>query len=168
MPMGESKRVPTLFLMVGLPGAGKTTLAKKLEAECPALRLTPDEWIPVLYGENLSQAKLDSVRDPVENMQWRVAAAALQLGVDVVLDFGFWGKGERDDYRARAAALGARTEICFLDVPHGELSARLAARNAALPPGTFRVSQEQLDLWSSWFEPPTAEELAHSPLFLRP
>ena len=38
--------------------------------------------------------------------------------------------------------------------------ARLAARNANLPPGTFRVSQEQLDLWSSWFEPPTADEPA--------
>ena len=160
--MAESKRTPILFLMVGLPGAGKTTLAKKLESTRPALRLTPDEWIPVLYGENLSQEKLDSVRDPVETMQWQVAAAALGLGVDVVLDFGFWGRGERDDFRARAAALGARAKVCFLDVSHAELSARLAARNANLPPGTFHVSQEQLDLWWSWFEPPTMEELENT------
>jgi len=152
-------RKPTLFLMVGLPGAGKTTLAKKLEIERPALRLTPDEWIPVLYGENLSQEKLDSVRDPVEAMQWQIAAAALRLGVDVMLDFGLWSRRERDDFRARAAALGAKAEICFLDAPHAELSARLAARNANLPPGTFHVSQEQLDLWWSWFQPPTADEL---------
>ncbi|MBI3958279.1 MAG: AAA family ATPase, partial [Chloroflexi bacterium] len=140
-------------------GAGKTTLAKKLEAERPALRLTPDEWIPVLYGENLSQEKLDSVREPVETMQWQVASAALRLGVDVVLDFGFWGRSEREDFRARAAALGAQTVICFLDISYAELSARLAARNASLPPGTFHVSQAQLDLWWSWFEPPTPDEL---------
>jgi len=152
-------RKPTLFLMVGLPGAGKTTLAKKLEIERPALRLTPDEWIPVLYGENLSQEKLDSVRDPVEAMQWQIAAAALRLGVDVMLDFGLWSRRERDDFRARAAALGAKAEICFLDVSCAELSARLAARNENLPPGTFHVSQEQLDLWWSWFQPPTADEL---------
>jgi predicted kinase len=79
--------------------------------------------------------------------------------VNVILDFGFWGRGERDDYRVRAAALGARTKICFLDVPHEGLSARLAARNAGLPPGTFHVGQAQLDLWASWFERPTVDEL---------
>ena len=150
---------PTLFLMVGLPGAGKTTLAKELEVEHDALRLTPDEWIPILYGTDLDQATLDGVRDPVERMQWQVAARALELGVNVILDFGFWGRGERNDYRARAVALGARTKICFLDVPHEELSARLAARNANLPPGTFPVTQAQLDLWASWFERPTVDEL---------
>lgn len=38
--------MPTLFLMCGLPGSGKTTLAKQLERERSALRLTPDEWLP--------------------------------------------------------------------------------------------------------------------------
>ena len=150
---------PTLFLMVGLPGSGKTTLARQLEVEHKALRLTPDEWIPILYGDDLDQEMLDGVRDPVENMQWQVAARALQLGVNVILDFGFWGRGERDDYRTRAAALGAQCKICFLDVSHEELSARLAARNANLPPGTFHVTQAQLDLWSEWFERPSADEM---------
>ena len=34
----------TLFLMVGLPGSGKTTRAKELERETGAIRFTPDEW----------------------------------------------------------------------------------------------------------------------------
>ena len=150
---------PTLFLMVGLPGAGKTTLARQLEVEYKALRLTPDEWIPILYGTDLDQPTLDGVRDPVETMQWQVAARALELGVNVILDFGFWGRGERDDYRARAATLGAQSKVCFLDVPPEELAARLAGRNANLPPGTFPVTQAQLDLWASWFERPTLDEL---------
>jgi predicted kinase len=145
--------------MVGLPGAGKTTLAKQLEAERSALRLTPDDWITPLYGPNLSGAKLDAVRDPVESVQWAVAARALSLGVDVVLDFGTWSRRERDDFRARAAALGARSEIRFLEVPRSELSARVAARNAALPPHAFHISDDQLDQWWTAFEPPTADEL---------
>lgn len=42
--------VTTLFLTVGLPGAGKTTRARQLAKEHSALRLTPDEWmIPLVY-----------------------------------------------------------------------------------------------------------------------
>jgi len=151
--------MPTLFLIIGLPGAGKTTLAMKLERERPALRLTPDESMTPLYGE-MDQAELDSRRTPVETMQWEIAAQSLRLGVDVILDWGFWSRSERDDFRSRAAALGARAELRYLDVPREVLAARLAARNANLPPGTFRVSEAQLDLFSNSFEPPTAEELA--------
>jgi predicted kinase len=77
----------------------------------------------------------------------------------VVLDFGFWGRGEREDYRARAAALGARTEVRYLDVPRDELVRRLTVRNAALPPDTFRVEISDLDLWSGLLEVPTPDEL---------
>ena len=38
----QDPRAPTLFLMVGLPAAGKTTQAKELAATHRALRLTPD------------------------------------------------------------------------------------------------------------------------------
>ena len=45
MPRPRKGVGPALvYLIVGLPGAGKTTYAKELEASAPALRLTPDEW----------------------------------------------------------------------------------------------------------------------------
>jgi predicted kinase len=145
--------------MCGLPCAGKTTLAKQIEHERSALRLTPDEWITNLFGADLSLAALDAARDPVESVLWDLAARILVLDVDVVLDFGFWSRTERDDFRARAARLGARSELHFLDVPEEELLARLATRNAQLPPGTFRIDAARLTLWSNWFEPPTMDEL---------
>jgi len=49
----------------------------------------------------------------------------------------------------------------YLDVPRDELWERLSRRNANLPPGTFAVREDQLDLWWSWFEPPTADELSN-------
>lgn len=149
----------TLLLMCGLPGAGKTTLAKRLERERRALRLTPDEWIVRLFGAGLTPPTLDWCRTPVETVQWTVAERALSLGLDVILDFGFWSRSEREEFRARARALGAGSEIHFLDVPREELLARLSARNAALPPFTFGVTEGQLDLWLSLFEPPSADEL---------
>jgi predicted kinase len=42
----------TLLLTVGLPGAGKTTRARQLATEFNALRLTPDEWMIPLFGDD--------------------------------------------------------------------------------------------------------------------
>ncbi|WP_371095634.1 AAA family ATPase [Streptomyces sanglieri] len=84
-----------LFLTCGLPGSGKTTLARRLEREWSALRLTADEWLHELHP-NLSGDELDAMRDPVERVQWSVAVRVLETGGNVVLDWGVWAREERD------------------------------------------------------------------------
>ena len=148
-------RIPTLFLLCGLPGSGKTTLAKQLETQRPALRLTPDEWMAKIVGDGFDQAK----RAAIEAVQWEIATQALRLGIDVVLDWGFWSRSERDEFRSRAKDLGAHLEIRYLDVPPDELVRRLVNRNKELPPDTFPVTPNQLEIWSRRFEAPTPDEL---------
>jgi predicted kinase len=151
--------MPTLHLIVGLPGAGKTTYAKRLEQEIHALRFSPDEWIHPLYGADIAGEALDAVRYPVEGVCWKVGSDALKLGVDVILDFGFWAKEERDDYRARAAALGVETQIHYLPATKEELKERIELRNLNLTPGELYVSTDQIEEWWAIFQPPKDEEL---------
>jgi predicted kinase len=148
--------MPTLFLMVGLPAAGKTTFARQIEREQAALRLTPDEWLARLGADAFDEG----FRAKVEALCWQVAARALELGSNVVLDFGFWSRRERDDFKARAAALGATAEIRFVDATKAELLARLRERATNSRPGEYAASEAQLDQYIGWFEPPTPEELA--------
>lgn len=145
----------TLHLLVGLPGSGKTTLARRLEIEHAALRLTPDEWMNPLFGAGESGDKRAVLE---HDLLWAVARRVLTLGVDVVLDFGFWSRQERQMYRSRAADIGVNVRLYFLDVPLEELWARLQVRNSQLPPHTFPVTREELERWNSWFEPPAADE----------
>jgi hypothetical protein len=146
-------------MLVGLPGSGKTTRAKALEAEGCALRLTPDEWIVALYGDDLDRPHRDAVRDPVEAVQWQVAKRALSLGCNVVLDWGFWSQAERRDYRRQAEALGARVRVIFLDACTDELWTRISRRDESAG-GTLGITKAELEQWSSMFEPPTDEEVS--------
>jgi predicted kinase len=147
-------------MICGLPGAGKTTLAQQLERSRAALRLCPDEWVMSLVDGTPDEEKVDRLRFPVESVQWEVAKRVLEIGVNVILENGFWTRSERDSYREQAIALGARVELHFLEVGLEELWARLERRNAILPSGTFFVTREQLELWWSLFEPPSNAELA--------
>ena len=99
--------MPTLFLICGLPGSGKTTLAKRLKRERAALRLTPDEWMAHIARDGNDEVK----RAAVEKLQWEIAQRVLSLGVNVILESGFWARNERDDFRARVAARSRRFAI---------------------------------------------------------
>lgn len=102
----------TLFLMVGLPGAGKTTRARALADEFGALRLSPDEWMIPLFGEPEASGK----RDVLEGRLVWLAMQALQLGMGVILDFGLWGRDERSSLRWLAATVGASSEVVYLPI----------------------------------------------------
>src|SRR5262245_20629632 len=134
-------------------------MAKTLEHELPALRLCPDEWITRLYGADISDEALDAARDPIEQALWDLAARVLVLGIDVILEYGFWARSERESFRRRAAQLGARSEVHYTQASEDELLDRLARRNADLPEGTFWIDKERLREWIGCFEATGADVL---------
>lgn len=152
--------MPTLYLTCGLPGSGKTSLAKVVEREASALRLTGDDWMHKLYpGISTPDAETGPCRGRVESLQWEIALRAIRLDCNVVVDWGVWSRAERDACRKEIRCIGARIVLCFLDAPIEELWQRISRRNAALPVGTFDISRSDLLRWSKLFEPPTIDEM---------
>src|SRR3972149_11735485 len=141
-----------LHLIVGLPCSGKTTLAQKLEHELPALRLTLDEWHIRLFGQDAEEPEHDARHSLIEAILWNIASRALELGTNVILDYGFWAREEREDYRLRAKQLGASSEVHFLDVSKDELFRRLEERSSQPSQESFHISVEMMNPWIEFFQ----------------
>ena len=150
--------VSKMFVMVGLPAAGKTSRACELASEWSALRLTPDEWMIPLFGQEQPEGK----RNILEGRLIWLALSALRIGVNVVLDFGVWGKDERSALRALAASVGATSELVYLQVEEEEQWRRVQARSEIDAATTFEMTKADLERWRQTFQPPDATELETS------
>ncbi len=147
---------PTLYLLVGLPGSGKTTLALEIEAERTALRLSPDEWMLPLFGAS----DPDGLRDVLEGRLLWVAHRALRGGLDVVVDFGLWGRDERAALADLARHAGARCEVLHCRVDEAERRARIDARWSESPGTTFAMDEDDHAGNLAVFVAPDLDELA--------
>ncbi len=108
---------------------------------------------------DVDDAEHDARHNLIEAIQWEIASRVLTLGANVILDFGFWGKSEREDFRARASRLGAGSEIHFLNVSEEILFERLAKRNSLLIPNTFQITESMMRSYIAIFQPPTEDEM---------
>ena len=145
----------TLCLTVGLPCTGKTTIARRIEAEHDALRLTKDEWVKALYG----QGNPRSAQDVIEGRLIEIGLRVLELGHDVVIDYGLWGRDERSALRQAAADVDATVELRYFELSPDEQRRRLDRRQAEAPHTTWPMADEELAGWAARFAVPTPGEL---------
>lgn len=148
-------RQPTLFLTVGLPGTGKTTAARRLEIEQQALRLTKDEWVKALYGHE----NPPSAQAVIEGRLIQIGLRALELGTNVVIDYGLWGRDERSALRQASANLGAQVDMRYFEITSAEQRKRLAQRQTEAPHTSWPMSDEELTEWAAKIDIPTPGEL---------
>jgi predicted kinase len=150
-------------MICGPLGAGKTTLARSLSGEVRALRFSLDEWVMHLFGKEAPQPMLlewwaERCRRCSERV-WSVCREVLAQDIDVVLDFGFPGLAQREEYRRLAAQAGAAVHLHIVTADARLRWQRVQARNRDQAE-TFAliVTEDMFRGSEAWWEPPSEAE----------
>lgn len=149
--------MPTAFLLHGFLGTGKTTLAKRLETEQTAVRFTHDDWMSALYGSDPPEAEFANYAERVSALMESVWLRCLILRLNVVLDWGFWSRRERDRVRALVASVGAKTVLYHLSCPDDLAWARIDRRNRSGGASLY-ISADTYRVLRARFEPLEPDE----------
>ncbi|OON30109.1 GTP-binding protein [Micromonospora sp. Rc5] len=146
-----------VYLLVGLPGSGKSTYARTLERD-GVLRLSVDEQMMTRHGrlgkDYPTEQHLDLL-GPVVDAVRRQLITAVKSGRTVVLDHGLGRRSERDEYKQLVTSLGATWRLLHFPVERDELLRRLAVRNES--PGYGVIDPEVLDWIATASEEPHDE-----------
>lgn len=151
-------RGPRLVITCGLPGSGKTTHARIVAKRMNAVRFCPDEWMDALSLDLYDEAR----REKIEALQWKLGQELLARGSSIVIEWGTWGRSERDRLRMGARALGASVELHYLSASVDVLFQRIRERARETPP----IKREDVARWAEIFQEPTSEEAALYDWFL--
>ena len=144
-----------LVLICGLPASGKSTLARRLAPEVPAIRLDKDRWATELGADLWDEA----FRARLEHQLWVLSQDLLARGQSVILEWGHWARAERDEKRLGARALGVGVELHCLDAPLEELIERAERRTTSGEWTASPMTRAHFEEWATIFQPPDDEEI---------
>lgn len=153
--------MPKVLIMCGKICSGKSTYAEKLKLENKAVILSVDELTLALF-ENQAGEKLDFYVEKLKEYFLKKSLDIVEAGADVILDWGFWTKKERDYTREFYDSRNISYQFYYMNVGIDEWKKRILKRNQ-------EIKREQLEAYpidkgllskvEKMFEEPDRKEL---------
>ena len=153
--------MPKVLIMCGKICSGKSTYAEKLKLENKAVILSVDELTLALF-ENQAGEKLDFYVEKLKEYFLKKSLDIVEAGADVILDWGFWTKKERDYAREFYDSRNISYQFYYMNVGIDEWKKRISKRNQ-------EIKREQLEAYpidkgllskvEKMFEEPDRKEL---------
>ena len=153
-----NNKQPTVYIICGFIGAGKTTFAKKLEKQTGALRITKDEWLIDLVGHDPQIEGFEKYDEKICKLSYKIALEFIKRGIDVIIDEGFWVKQQRQDIRERMEKTGAKVILYYVNCPMEVMRERVVGRNNNLSPDSFKISEQLFENYAKYWQPLEADE----------
>ena len=140
---------------------GKSTYAEKLRRERKGIVLSVDEITLALFGQDVGD-KHDEYVEKAENYLLKKSLEIIENDIDVILDWGFWQKSEREYAREFYGRSGVDYEFHYIDISDDEWKKRIEKRNKSIKTNELSAYfvDEGLALKSEgFFEKPTEDEI---------
>lgn len=150
-----------VILVCGKIASGKSWYCRKLLNQSPALLLSVDEVTYRLFDKELGD-RHDEVSAKVQAYLFDKALEAVRAGADVLLDWGFWTRADRQKASRFFAQSSIQTEWHYIDVPEDMWRENIARRNAAVLAGedsSYYVDEGLLRKLESRFQVPEPSEV---------
>jgi len=143
-----------VIFMCGPAGSGKSTVARQYEQQGMArLSFDQEAWSRGITAMPLPQG----VHRDIEDALRARLVELVRVGADVVLDFSFWSRGMREEYRELLRPFGVVPETVYLATDRATVLSRIAARTER-DGDDFAISTELAAFYFDHFEVPTAAE----------
>jgi len=156
--MKQKIKTPIVYMICGFIGAGKTTFSKKLEKKTGAVRITKDEWLIKLFGNNPLIDRFEEYDEKICELSSNIAFQFVEKGVDVIIDDGFWFKKQRKEMMERIERTGAKAVLYYLKCSMGIMKDRVVGRNNNFTKDSFKISEKMFDGYVRSWEPPSEDE----------
>lgn len=150
-----------VYMMCGRICTGKSTYAKKLRDMHKAVILSVDEITLALFGHDVGDMH-DTYVERAEKYLYDKSVEMISSGINVVLDWGFWTKRERDEAKEFYGAKGIECEFHFIDISDEEWISRVEKRNKAVLEGNsdaYYVDEGLAQKFAGIFEKPDKSEI---------
>ena len=150
-----------VILICGKICCGKTTYAQKLCKENNAILLSVDEITLALFGRDAGENH-DIYVERTEKYLFEKSIEIIESGINVILDWGFWTKKERDYAREFYKSKNIECEFHYIDISDETWKERLRKRNSAIlaeKTSAYYVDEEFAQKCASIFEVPNEDEI---------
>lgn len=150
-----------VFLICGKICSGKSTYAEKVCKKNSTVLLSVDEISLALFG----QASGDKHNDYIKRIKAYLFDKSLELitsEINVVLDWGFWTKEERDYARRFYNNRNIKCEFHYIDISNEIWKTLIEKRNSEVlleKTNAYYVDDKLISIVSAVFEEPTKDEI---------
>ena len=150
-----------VYILCGKICSGKSTYSQKLRKDKKAVILSVDDITLTLLGQNGGDT-LDVYVEKLEQYFFQKSVEIVETGINVVLDWGFWTKAERNFAKEFYGSRRIEYEFHYISISDEEWYCRLDRRNKDVQEkksDAYYVDEGLAQKFKSIFEIPGKEEI---------